>query len=41
MKKLTLAALIASLATVAQAAPFKVGAMTGRSEEHTSELQSR
>ena len=29
MKKLTLAALIAGLATVAQAAPFKVGAMTG------------
>ena len=29
MKKLTLAALIAGLAAVAQAAPFKVGAMTG------------
>ena len=29
MKKLTLAALIAGLAAVSQAAPFKVGAMTG------------
>ena len=30
MKKLTLAALIASLALAAQAAPFKVGSMSGQ-----------